>query len=287
MDNPLMSVVTPLIILANHYQFSPNESVRNGPVHSCMLLWCRTGRGAVEIDGQPYALPPGHALLLPWRHTVRYTAHRTEPFLVSGIHVIPGASTAVAHRFGLVSHLGQALEGQGAGVDPLGARVHALDLGEHPALRHCAEYALACYMRVDRQESGMRILGEQLLHEWAVALARRSAPEPAALRRARNFVQMHVGRRLDRALLARSAGVSPATLQRLTMQHLHLSPMAWAQRLRLEAATALLEGANLPLRELAERFGFYDAFHFSRAFKRLHGLSPRRWRAQRALLGDG
>jgi AraC-like DNA-binding protein len=38
-------------------------------------------------------------------------------------------------------------------------------------------------------------------------------------------------------------------------------------------AAALLDGGKLIVREVAEQLGL-DAFHFSRVFKRVHGVSP-------------
>ena len=54
----------------------------------------------------------------------------------------------------------------------------------------------------------------------------------------------------------------------------------------LDRACELLQEPHLGLKEVAERCGFCDEFHFSRRFKQRLGLSPsdfrRRWLAGRA-----
>lgn len=51
------------------------------------------------------------------------------------------------------------------------------------------------------------------------------------------------------------------------------SPYALIQCLKMNHAAALLESGRLLVREVADQLGM-DPFHFSRAFKRVHGLSP-------------
>lgn len=271
----------PAVLLANHYQFAPGQHLAHGPVMSCMQAWCRAGRGDIDVDGVTYAMTPGRAVLMPWRHRVAYRADRRVPFLISGIHVIPAMRDGLAlHN---VDHDGQELPGREAGQHPLGSRSHSIALPEHRHLAHLSEYVVASFTRKPR-ESDQRQLARMLIDEWASALSTTAANEPGPLARARRFVLDHLDRRPDREAMARAANVSPATLQRLCARHLALSPVAWAQRLRIEAATPLVTGSRLPLAELAARFGFCDAFHFSRAFKRHLGVAPEPWRRRHALL---
>ncbi len=41
----------------------------------------------------------------------------------------------------------------------------------------------------------------------------------------------------------------------------------------MQHAAALLDGGQMIVREVAEQLGL-DGFHFSRVFKRVHGVSP-------------
>lgn len=70
-------------------------------------------------------------------------------------------------------------------------------------------------------------------------------------------------RHLFRAFRA-ELGASPAEAQRL---------------LRLDRAAVLLARSNLQVQEIAEATGFASPFHFSRAFRKIYGRSPRAFRA--------
>jgi len=56
------------------------------------------------------------------------------------------------------------------------------------------------------------------------------------------------------------------------------------ERIRRELADPLMRG--LPIATIALRRGFKDVSHFSRAFRRRYGVSPREWRAGQAHAGS-
>ena len=58
----------------------------------------------------------------------------------------------------------------------------------------------------------------------------------------------------------------------------HSAKSAIQQRLLLEAQR-LLRLSSLPVGQVAERLGYRDVFSFSRAFRSVVGVSPRRFRS--------
>lgn len=74
--------------------------------------------------------------------------------------------------------------------------------------------------------------------------------------------------------LARSVGLSRATLANRFRETLGSTPMDYLLRLRINKAHAILERENAILDDVAERVGYSSAFSFSRAFKRVMGYSP-------------
>lgn len=75
------------------------------------------------------------------------------------------------------------------------------------------------------------------------------------------------------AEVAAACHVSPAYLSRLFSLHGHETPYHALLRCRMRHAAALLDGGQMIVREVAEQLGL-DPFHFSRVFKRVHGVSP-------------
>lgn len=87
-----------------------------------------------------------------------------------------------------------------------------------------------------------------------------------------------------RSDLARLAGLSPTRFHAVFSAALGVAPMTYLAHLRLRRAQELLLSSALGIAEIGAAVGYDDAFHFSRAFKRGAGASPRAWRdAQRRL----
>jgi transcriptional regulator GlxA family with amidase domain len=76
------------------------------------------------------------------------------------------------------------------------------------------------------------------------------------------------------AVLARRLGLTANALTHRCRETLGVAPARALRHHRLDRARALIETSDLPVREVALRLGFADPFHFSRAFKRHHGIPP-------------
>ena len=73
---------------------------------------------------------------------------------------------------------------------------------------------------------------------------------------------------------ARSCGVSAAHLSRLFHRFDTELPKAFLLRLKMNHAAELILRGSLPVKAAAAQIGFSDPYHFSRCFKRVHGVAP-------------
>ncbi len=93
--------------------------------------------------------------------------------------------------------------------------------------------------------------------------------------RARRLIQEHHASLTGVGDAARVCGLSPAYLARLFKRFGGEGPLQFLSRLRMQHAADLLLRHSTNVQETAVSLGFTDPFHFSRVFKRVHGLSPR------------
>lgn len=108
-----------------------------------------------------------------------------------------------------------------------------------------------------------------------------SAALPRAVEQALDFMRGRItaGKaRFALSAVARAAGVTPQHLCRIFKHELDTSPLECAHLMRIEQAASLLERTDATLAELAERFGYSSAFHFSRVFKQICGTPPSDYR---------
>lgn len=136
------------------------------------------------------------------------------------------------------------------------------------------------------QEVILALLGPALTAEPA---AKGLALQPAALQRrgAEAFIleRLHEAS-LSPAQVAEGIGVSLRQLYRLFAEDA-MGISEWIRHRRLARCAAdLRDGSqdHLPITEIAFRWGFNDAAHFSRAFKQQFGMAPRDYRGARVLV---
>lgn len=87
------------------------------------------------------------------------------------------------------------------------------------------------------------------------------------------------GRRVSLADAAEETGVSTATLKR-RLRRLKMSYTDIVEQVRFDLARRMLQDSDTPIAEIAIDLGYEHHANFSRAFKRMSGLSPLTYREQ-------
>jgi AraC-like DNA-binding protein len=85
----------------------------------------------------------------------------------------------------------------------------------------------------------------------------------------------------DTADLAKQAGLSTSQFERLFRKALGSSPRQYLQRVRIENACLFLVESEETVAAIAQRCGYYDHAHFTKAFVALKGVTPTVFRKQR------
>ncbi len=80
--------------------------------------------------------------------------------------------------------------------------------------------------------------------------------------------------------IAKKCGLSAEAFRKRFTRQAGITPQQFHERCRLTRACELLTTPALTLQKVAEQSGFADAFHLSRRFKAVLGVSPRDWRRQ-------
>ena len=104
------------------------------------------------------------------------------------------------------------------------------------------------------------------------------------------IIQSRCSERVSVGELARACAMSPTYLGRSFRRMFGRSPYQYLQQYRLSMAASELEATDWTVEAVAEKYGFPTLSCFVRAFKKMHGVPPRRWargsRAPRAAKSD-
>ena len=232
------------------------------PYHSIELV--ASGRGSVTLDGTRYRLQPG-------------VLFRYGPGIAHEMAVEPGSRMLKY----FVDFTGTACArllagGPWSSLQPL----------------QVAEPARAQAIYEELQRVGARqtplagrlcaLLLQQLVlvaADEAVPAAGLDSAAWAAYRRCREHLEAHYASLGSLAELASACGTSEAHVCRLFRRYGARSPYQALLRLKMARAASLLLDRALPVRQVGAEVGFEDPYHFSKAFKRVYGLSPQAFRA--------
>ena len=136
--------------------------------------------------------------------------------------------------------------------------------------------------------------GPDLAHEvarWLVVFARRPGGQSqfsaqlrakpattASIAELQRWVTDHLDENLTVEALAGHASMSPRTFARFFVRETGLTPAAYVEELRVEAAQRLLETSDLTVGAVAGRVGMKHPEILHRAFRRRVGTTPDRYR---------
>lgn len=163
----------------------------------------------------------------------------------------------------------------------------ALDLRGRPHVRRALEAVVSESHRADSYSPP--IMGAQLAAALGIitreaylleeVAAHQSAPPDAVRRvqRARELLENSHAPLASIEEIATTVGWSGDHLRRMCRAILGASPLEIQNDARIRRAQELLRYGQLSVAEISDRLGWSDASHFTRAFRRATGMTPREW----------
>ncbi|MBD5148318.1 MAG: AraC family transcriptional regulator, partial [Oscillibacter sp.] len=141
------------------------------------------------------------------------------------------------------------------------------------------------YITDHAEASSLHLIGHLCL--FLDALVRSSATQAPRhgpqlrdfyIQEAVTFMEQNYQRNLTVEEIANVCRLNRSYFSKLFKDSMGCSPQEFLIRLRLSKAAELMRITNSPIGGIAMRCGYPDQLHFSRAFKKRYGMSPREWR---------
>jgi transcriptional regulator GlxA family with amidase domain len=111
-----------------------------------------------------------------------------------------------------------------------------------------------------------------------LAVKKRGGLAPWQVRRVAEVIRENLDGNIHLCDLARECGLSVSHFTRTFRKSFGMSPYRWLLERRIDRSKELLVTSDLPIADIAVRSGFSDQTAFTRAFGRIVGDSPGRWR---------
>ena len=92
------------------------------------------------------------------------------------------------------------------------------------------------------------------------------------------YIRNHYMDDIDFSDISSRMGFSSAYLTKLFNRYVGNTPLKYLTDVRIHEAKHLLLNTTLPIREVGEKVGYPDQFHFSKTFRKLTGINPTAYR---------
>lgn len=257
------------VLRAGHVRTAPDYRVERASYPGHDLLLCIRGAGTIRVNGRSFQVSSGE---LGWINCQGPHAHwpvRLEPWELLWMRVDSPQIALIADALSVASNpvfqLHKADEAIAA-FESVGRLLRARPPNVAAALHAAVSSVFALLFEVRLANSERRDPRDA-----------RSVPD---LTKVLTKMRMEYQRRWRVSDFARLVGLSTPQFFRRFNQATGASPMDWLRRQRLNEAKRRLSETHDRIRDVANQVGYSDALHFSRDFKKVVGVSPRRYRQQ-------
>ena len=264
-SNPLVSPLTLTDIgwfpsARYHYRERP----AGAPEH--ILIYCTDGKGWFEVDGARQDLSANQALIIPRQQAHAYGAVLDDPWSIHWVHFV-GASGD--YYVNLLQKGAYMLLIDSDMRDPLAA-----------LFATCRDTFIANFL-LQRM-----IYASQTLHHLLGALFFNNRAFSPLLRSSRfrsidrtiSFLHDNMNSQLTLDDMVQFSRLSKSHLIRLFKEQTGHSPMDYFIQLKMQHACMLLAFRELRIGQIALELGYKDPYYFSRAFRKVIGMSPTAYR---------
>lgn len=253
-----------------HFPGAPGHYVqrpRGRP--EAILIYCAQGAGWCRLRGKRWAVGQGDALFIPPAVPHTYGADFSSPWSIYWVHFSGRA-------------MGQYLAALGVSVTSpiLHVPDPAVVVGAFEEMLGYVPHGYSDASLLGMSTALARLLG--LLRWYQRAPGRRARRGEDKVIRTIELMRGRMGERISVAQLSRHVNLSPSRYAHLFRRFTGAGPMAFFARLKIQQACHALATGYDSVGEIAAQLGFEDPLYFSRAFRRVAGMSPTQYRRHAA-----
>ncbi|SDS33382.1 AraC-type DNA-binding protein [Paenibacillaceae bacterium GAS479] len=284
--------LSPYVRFIHEIVVHPGAHLHERYIYDHEFIFVVSGSGWLRIETNKYPMEPGDLLYIRPHKLNEMYVFENEPMHCFAVHfdyMFLGESTDFSPSVYLGRRQGEIIPD----VNWLKARPYAelmdLDIPERmtPSRMHSFHEAfkeLVLHFQESRADahiwlksSLLRLLG-LVHHELTTKEGIRIHNSHADLMlEAVQFMQQNYTQKIDLPMLAARANLSPKYFGSLFKQATGQSVSQYLLGLRIEEAKRMLRLHKFTIKEIADGVGIPDLFYFSKLFKKMEGLSPKKY----------
>jgi len=230
------------------------------------LFYCVDGHGWYEIDGQHFDVGPNEFFILPQNAEHSYGSKSDQPWSIYWIHFGGDSLPELNGIQAVQKHFKPVYIKNNGDILPLFSKIYkTLELGYSIDNLLFANMCLAEFLTLFIYNSR---------HYEAAATDKMDCVDSAIL-----FMQEHINDNLSLNELCRRYNYSVSRFSSLFKQKTGYAPIDYFVQMKMQKACQQLNFTRRSVKDIAFSMGFDDPYYFSKRFRTIIGMSPKKYRA--------
>lgn len=230
-----------------------------------IFIYCEKGKGWIEYEEDKYILKENSFFIIPEKKKHIYGADAGDPWSIYWFHFKGD------HVNMFDSIIGKAISLHVSDTSRRHDRIQLfnemyqnLDMGYSPEnleyISFCLMHFLASLKYVSQYREIRKVKENDIIQESIL------------------YMKENLENKISLTDISCAVGYSTSRLNTLFMQRTSYSPVEYYHQLKIQRACNYLQFSALKIKEIAFRLQYYDPFHFSKAFSKEMGITPKEYR---------
>lgn len=242
-----------------HYRERLNGTKEN------VLIYCDKGKGWIEYNSEKFTLAENQFFIIPANERHAYGADTKNPWSIYWLHFKGENITMFKSIIGKVIAIDESDKSrQRDRIQLFDEMFRNLEMGYNPEnleyITFCLMHFLASLKYIPQYREIKNVKESDIIQKSIV------------------FMKENLENKILLIDIANAVGYSPSHLNTLFVQRTSISPIEYYNQLKIQRACSYLQFSELKIKEIAFRLGYYDPFHFSKAFNKEMGITPKEYR---------
>lgn len=239
--------------------------VREEGTNENIFIYCEKGKGWIEYNEEHFKLKENCFFIIPAGEKHAYGADSKDPWSIYWLHFKGDKTGLFQSIFGRMIHLEQSERSrQQDRIQLFNEMYQNLDMGYNPEnleyISFCLMHFLASLKYVSQYREIKKLKENDIIQKSIL------------------FMKDNLENKIILEDIAYFVGYSCSHLNTLFSQRTSFSPIEYFNQLKIQRACSYLQFSELKIKEIAFRLNYYDPFHFSKAFHKEMGITPKEYR---------
>ena len=242
-----------------HYRERPKGCEEN------IFIYCETGNGWIKHNETIFYLSRNQAFFIPAREVHSYGANNKDPWSIFWIHFLGENVSMFSGIVGQIIHVEESDKSRYDDRFQLFEDMYQnLEMGYNPENLEYVSFCLMYFLASLKYINQFREI--------------KKAKQPDIIQKAIVFMKDNLENKITLEDIAKHTAYSASHFGSFFAKKTSYAPMEYYNQLKIQRACSYLHFSDMKIKEIAFRLGYYDQFHFSKAFRKEMGITPKEYK---------